>query len=335
MPAPPASASTIPSEPPKPGEYAEAALRRGERLRKEGKLDDAIFSFRTALEFEPKHARARYLLGSALWEKGEKLAALVELRQATELAPNELMYRSAYERLKKEIEQPGKAGDSKVKRTWTSDDFTASGAATAGEGPGGPIPQMAPPEEKASTPTDANVPSLPATSKPAEADPEDAKRVDALRACQQSLSGVDGAKSVSACRDAVKLDPENAGAHTGLCIAYRNTRDYDKAESSCRRALSLAPQNAIAHFNLGYIYWERMKPGEAIASLKRAVAANANFFDAHLLLARVLTRPTAGISELNEASKYYEQARKIRPNERGLIDEINAHYNRPGVQKKY
>src|SRR6185503_2197398 len=53
----------------------------------QGKLDEAVTTFRQAIAVNPNFAEAHYTLGTVLQQKGETEAAISEFREAIKLAP--------------------------------------------------------------------------------------------------------------------------------------------------------------------------------------------------------------------------------------------------------
>ena len=72
-------------------ENAEQYINRGVALHKQGELDDAIVSFRKAIELDPSDASAHYSLGKALRDKGQLDAAIASYRRAIEFQPDNAM----------------------------------------------------------------------------------------------------------------------------------------------------------------------------------------------------------------------------------------------------
>jgi tetratricopeptide (TPR) repeat protein len=60
----------------------------GNVLFEQGKLDDAVFHFRKALEIKPDYAECYYNLGNVLVQKGQIEDAILQFRRASELKPD-------------------------------------------------------------------------------------------------------------------------------------------------------------------------------------------------------------------------------------------------------
>ena len=67
---------------------AEFYFYRGAAQYDEGQLDEAIASFRKAIELQPDYAGAHNNLGAALHDKGQLDEAIISYRKAIELQPD-------------------------------------------------------------------------------------------------------------------------------------------------------------------------------------------------------------------------------------------------------
>ena len=55
-------------------------------------------------------------------------------------------------------------------------------------------------------------------------------------------------------KEEVRINPDNAEAHSNLSLAYYLLGNYKKAIESYKQAIRLGPDDAGAHFNLGLAY---------------------------------------------------------------------------------
>lgn len=90
---------------PSPAERAEIGYRRGVLAQRQGRVEEAIGSFRAALDDYPEHAAARQTLAALLIEAKHFDEAEELLRQGAELAPVRLASTLALARLKVERNQ--------------------------------------------------------------------------------------------------------------------------------------------------------------------------------------------------------------------------------------
>jgi tetratricopeptide (TPR) repeat protein len=88
-------------------------------------------------------------------------------------------------------------------------------------------------------------------------------------------------EAVNAHREAVRLDPKLARAHTNLGVALHEQGRLAEAVAAHREAVRLDPKLARAHTNLGLALRSQGRPGEAVAALRRAIALSPRFATAH------------------------------------------------------
>ena len=77
-------------------------------------------------------------------------------------------------------------------------------------------------------------------------------------------------EAISEWRKAIKLDPNDAGAHNSLGTALAAKGKVDEAISEFRKAIELDPKNALAHGNLGLGLLQQGRFAQAEASTRRA-----------------------------------------------------------------
>lgn len=95
------------------------------------------------------------------------------------------------------------------------------------------------------------------------------------------LAAEDWEGAVVAFRQAVKIAPASALAHSKLGVALVQKRQWDDAATEFARAIQLDPGYAPAHSNLGNVHRERGRLDEAIASYTRAIALDPDYWIAH------------------------------------------------------
>ncbi len=93
----------------------------------------------------------------------------------------------------------------------------------------------------------------------------------------------DGA--LSAYKDVLRLDENNALAHNNLGIIYRRKGLYISAVEEFKAALDNLPNYFKAYNNLANVYFERDYFDEAIKFYNKCLAIKPNFADAHWNLA--------------------------------------------------
>lgn len=80
---------------------------------------------------------------------------------------------------------------------------------------------------------------------------------------------------------AVKLIPQDAGAHNNLALAFKELGKFQEAEVSLREAIALKPDFAEAHINLAIALKKMGNLQEAEAILRQAIAIKPNSVEAY------------------------------------------------------
>jgi len=79
-------------------------------------------------------------------------------------------------------------------------------------------------------------------------------------------------EAVKDLRDALRLDPLMAEAHSNLCVAYRLLKDYKKAIEHGKRAVALRPELVDGWVNLGVAQQDTGQLEDALVSYRKAQA---------------------------------------------------------------
>lgn len=66
-------------------------------------------------------------------------------------------------------------------------------------------------------------------------------------------------KSIEACHNALKLNPNNANAYNNIAAAYCQLKQWDKAIDACTKALKIDPSHLLANGNLNWAKEEKAK----------------------------------------------------------------------------
>ena len=97
---------------------------------------------------------------------------------------------------------------------------------------------------------------------------------DAQQAMTQAKQYLDQQRydeAISAYREAVRGDPQNAVAHYGLGVAYSRTGADDQAIAAYREAVRLQPTNVDAYYGLGVAAERKGLDDEAIAAFREVI----------------------------------------------------------------
>ena len=140
---------------------------------------------------------------------------------------------------------------------------------------------------------------------------------------------------------AIRLLPNDAGAHNNLGSALARGGRFDVAVESFQRALVLNPDFAEAHNNLGHALLDLGRFDEAAASCRRAVDIKPGYAEAHDNLGSALL----SLGRIDDALASYRRALAIDPEfaealsnmgnallENGRADEALASYRRALLQ---
>jgi protein O-GlcNAc transferase len=116
---------------------------------------------------------------------------------------------------------------------------------------------------------------------------------------------------------AIALKPDDAGAHNSLGLALQDLGRLDEAITCHRRALSISPDFADAHTQLGVAYQQKNLLEEAIECHRRALAIRPDHAEAQVYLGIAYQKQM----RLDEAIACYERAISSKP------DHAEAHAN--------
>ncbi len=108
-------------------------------------------------------------------------------------------------------------------------------------------------------------------------------------------------------RDAVRIDPDLAGAWVNLGVARRRVGSLELAEDAYRRALEIDPEISSAYHNLSALLHVRGESAEALALLELTDrSANRNPFS-YIALGDISRR----FGRLSEAERFYRRAVRL------------------------
>lgn len=123
------------------------------------------------------------------------------------------------------------------------------------------------------------------------------------------------AKALPQLREALRLDPNYAAAHTALGGALGQLGQLPEAERHLRLAIKLDPRDHRAHGNLGAVFAQTGRPKRAVAQLERARHLGGARADTLLNLAQA----RAMLGDFARAERDARAALKRRPNDTGAL----------------
>jgi len=124
-------------------------------------------------------------------------------------------------------------------------------------------------------------------------------------------------KAVAACREAIRLKPDDVAAHYKLGGALLGRGKLAEAIAEFREAIRREPDEATAHSNLGLALERQGKLAEAIAEWREAIRLKPDYGVAHHNLGRALQDH----GKLAEAIAAFREAIRLKP------DDAWAHNN--------
>jgi tetratricopeptide (TPR) repeat protein len=128
------------------------------------------------------------------------------------------------------------------------------------------------------------------------------------------------AEAIAVYREAIRLKPDFAAAHFSLGVALRDQGKLTEAIAAFREAIRLEPDNAWAHYNLALALAEQGKQVEAIAAYREAIRLAPDYAEAHCNL---------GL-KLREQGRYSEALAELRRGHE--LGSKRPHWHHPSAQ---
>ena len=281
---------------------ADELNQAGIRLAQQGRLEEALLSFRRALQIQPGLAQSHNNLGIALQDQGRLEEAVASYRRALALKPD---YPVAYNNLGTALKEQRKLDEAadcfrRALQLKPDDLMACSNLANALREQG----QLA---EAAAC-----------YRRALELKPDYPEGYADLGAVLRDLGRVD--EAVACSRRALELKPDLVAAWSNLGIALRDQGSLDEAVACQRRALELKPDFAASHVNLGIILAEQGRFAEAMACYRRAVEIKPDSAEAQNNLGSVLIR----LGQPEEAAACCRRALQQKPDYAEALSNLGA-----------
>jgi tetratricopeptide (TPR) repeat protein len=228
-----------------------------------GQVDDAIASYRKAIELDPKLTEAYNNLGTILADKGQVDEAIACFRKAIELEPKLTAAHNNLGRMLADKGQVEEAIASYHKAIELEPKF-----ATAHYNLGTMLADMGQVDE-----------AIASYRKAIQLDPKLGAAHNNLGCALRCKGQVD--EAVACFRKAIELNPKNAAVHVSLGNALHGKGQVDEAVASYRKAIELDPKLAAAHYDLGIALHGKGQVDEAIANYRKAIELDPKFARAH------------------------------------------------------
>ena len=261
-------------------------------LKNLGKLKDAEWAHRKAIELKPNFAEGHSNLGNTLKDLGKTEEAELSLHKAIELKSD---YTEAYLNLGlilKNLDKLKEAELSTRKAIELKPDY-----AEAHTNLGSILKNLGKLHE-------AEV----STRKAIKLKPHYAEAHTNLGSILKDLGKLHEAEVIT--RKAITINPLFAGAHLNLGSILKDLGKLHEAELSTREAITINPHFAGAHLNLGSILRDLGKLHEAELSQRKAIELNPHLAEAHTNLGSILE----DLGKLHEAELSHRKAIELNPN---------------------
>jgi protein O-GlcNAc transferase len=280
-------------------ELARAHFNRGIILLDRGEAQEALEAFTRAVRYKPDSAGAHFNLGAAYAQLNQHEAAISAYREALALKPQ---FAQAQMALGAALEEMGKdeaaAASYRQVLEIDPDDPEAYDKLLKTLRRSGRLDEVAQIYRRM-----------------LEADPQNADWLNNLGAVQRSLGQFKDA--AASFQQAVAADPGNALVYNNLGATQRTLGQLADAVESYRQALEIRPNFIEAHHNLGNLLAELGQSDLALASYSQALEINADFPESLTAMGAVLQSQ----GRFDEAVEYHRRALAIRP------DYAQAHSN--------
>ncbi|MCC7487798.1 MAG: tetratricopeptide repeat protein [Burkholderiales bacterium] len=314
----------------------------GYALRSQGRLDEAIDSFRRAVDLEPQYAEGWHRLAQALRAAGDRAQAQAAVERALVIDPG---YPAAWCTAGHLLADQGRAQAAADAYREAAARDPASAEARVGLGTA--LQALGRTEEAVAAHREALRlrPDLPeAHNNLGNALKATGRIEDALSHYDEALRARPGyheallnrglalqeagrhEDAIPSFEAAIAARPGNALAHMALGTAWQDRGKLGEAERCYREALRLDPDYAEASSNLGVALQELGRLDEALACHERALALKPG--DPDVLVNYGVTLKECG--RLDDAIARYEEALRARPGFEGGLINLGAALNEQG-----
>jgi tetratricopeptide (TPR) repeat protein len=125
-------------------------------------------------------------------------------------------------------------------------------------------------------------------------------------------------EAVANWENALKLDPVNVGALSGLIALYSQKQEFDKAHARIDQALNSYPNNASLHYLKAQVYSLQRNAQATEAELRKTIELDGNYIAAYNALGQLFIN----MKQEDRAISEYQQIAKMNPDNSGAYTMI-------------
>lgn len=155
-------------------------------------------------------------------------------------------------------------------------------------------------------------------------------RTGPMQRGEQAMAAKNYSAALVEFKEAVRLNPQLAEAHTKLGIAYKETGQLEDAAGSLENALRIDARDFTAAFNLGEVYRLLNRMAQAIRAYALAARINPEDFDARFRLASAYHES----GDHEKALAEYEAAVRLNARDAHAWSNLGALYDTMGQPYK-
>ncbi len=117
---------------------------------------------------------------------------------------------------------------------------------------------------------------------------------------------------------ALKINPDNETAHNNIAVLFMKKKHLNQAINHLNKALEIDPSYAEAYFNMGTIFLQQDKYELAIPNLMNAIRAKPKYAGAYFNMGVILRNQ----GKLEKAMRFFNEATRLDPGLQEILDEI-------------
>ncbi|SDN80224.1 glycosyltransferase family 41 protein [Polaromonas sp. JS666] len=273
------------------GPGAEQLLEDGMKLEQQGRPEEALLCYDTAVKLMPELARAHFNRGTILLDRGDAQQALEAFTQAVRYKPESagahFNLGAAYTRLDQHEAAVSAYREALALKPGFAEAEMALGAAFEELG-----------QDEA---------AVASYRRALEIDPVYTEVHDKLVKVLSRSERFD--EVAETYRQMLETDPHNAGWLNNLGAVQRKLGRFKDSAASFRQAVAVDPEDALAHNNLGATLRTLGQLTQAVDSYRQALEIRPDFIEAHHNLGNLL----ADLGQADSAVESYRQALEINP----------------------